>query len=213
MTSSTEGFEPRTDPRPADEPWGTVVWPVDPATRLSRDAISLALATTADAPELFAALDHDACWTHVRGRPESADALALTIAGAPDVGRWPWVVRLDGDVVGTTSFLDASAVDARLEIGFTCYAPHAWGTAVNPACKLLLMGWAFDLAGFGRVQMKTDVRNARSQRAIASLGATYEGTLRRYQRRQDGTVRDTVMFSVTAEDWPRVRARLEARLA
>ena len=83
---------------------------------------------------------------------------------------------------------------------------------VNPECKLLLMEWAFE-NGFGRVQLKTDIRNARSQQAIARLGATFEGVLRRYQRRQDGSVRDTVLFSVTAEQWPAVRAGLAARLA
>ena len=65
----------------------------------------------------------------------------------------------------------------------------------------------------GRVQLKTDVRNVRSQRAIARLGAQYEGVLRRYQRRSDGSIRDTVLFSVTAEDWPEVKQRLEQRLS
>ena len=212
MTSSTSPFEPLDDPRPADAPWAEARWPIDPETVLVRDAISLTLTTPDDAPELFDVLDDDRCWAHVRGRPVDVKQLSQTIRAAQGSGRWMWTVREGGAVVGTTSFLDVSPVDARLEIGFTCYAPHAWGTAVNPACKLLLMSWAFDTAGFGRVQMKTDVRNARSQRAIASLGATCEGLLRRYQRRQDGTVRDTVMFSVIAEEWPAVRARLEARL-
>lgn len=121
------------------------------------------------------------------------------------------MVRDAGTVVGTTSYLELSLPDARVEIGHTVYTPAVWGGTVNPACKLLLMGWAFD-HGFGRVQLKTDIRNLRSQRAIAKLGATYEGVLRRYQRRADGTVRDTVMFSVTAEEWPEVRERLETRL-
>ena len=122
------------------------------------------------------------------------------------------MVRRDGHVVGTTSYLDVSLADARLEIGSTAYSPAVWATEVNPASKLLLMTWAFD-HGFGRVQLKTDIRNRRSQAAIAKLGATYEGVLHRYQRRQDGTVRDTVMYSVTAEEWPGVRERLRARLA
>jgi RimJ/RimL family protein N-acetyltransferase len=88
-----------------------------------------------------------------------------------------------------------------------------WGTVVNPQTKLLLLGHAFDDLGAGRVQLKTDIRNVRSQQAIARLGATYEGVLRRYQRRADGTVRDTVLFSVIAEQWPSVRERLQARLA
>ena len=123
-----------------------------------------------------------------------------------------WTVRSAGAVVGTTSYLDVSLIDARLEIGFTAYAPRCWGTAVNPTCKFLLMSWAFEEAGFTRVQLKTDIRNLRSQAAIERLGAHREGVLRCYQRRQDGTLRDTVMYSVLLEEWPRVKLRLQDRL-
>ena len=105
-----------------------------------------------------------------------------------------------------------SPADARLEVGSTAYAPSRWAGPVNPATKLLVLGLAFERLGAGRVQLKTDVRNTRSQQAIARLGASYEGVLRRYQRRADGTVCDTVLFSVTAEQWPAVRAGLLARL-
>ena len=88
-----------------------------------------------------------------------------------------------------------------------------WGTVVNPETKLLLLSFAFETLGMGRVQLKTDVRNHRSQQAIHRLGATYEGVLRRYNRRRDGSVRDTVMFSVIAEDWPRVRDGLADRVS
>jgi RimJ/RimL family protein N-acetyltransferase len=178
---------------------------------LSLGAITLSQFVESDAADLFHALDHDACWDHVAGRPSDPSAYAAVLAQAPAAGRWPWVVRDAGTVVGTTSYLELSLPDARVEIGHTVYTPAVWGSTVNPACKLLLMGWAFD-HGFGRVQLKTDIRNLRSQRAIAKLGATYEGVLRRYQRRADGTVRDTVMFSVTAEEWPEVRERLEVRI-
>ena len=190
--------------------WPQAEWPPPPA--LEGAHVTLTQFVPDDAPELFAALDHDACWDHVAGRPSSPGEYAATLAQAPQAGRWPWVVRQDGQVVGTTSYLDVSLPDARLEIGSTAYSPSAWATEVNPECKLLLMSWAFD-HGFGRVQLKTDIRNRRSQAAIAKLGATYEGVLRRYQRRQDGTVRDTVMYAVTAEEWPGVRERLRARLA
>ena len=205
------GFVPRVDPRPDDGPWPTVQWPVEPSTVLTTAGVTLRLARPDDAVGVFAALDHDACWAHVRGRPESPDDVLRTIVGAAGQGRWMWVVERDGAIVGTTSFLEVSPVDARLEIGFTVYAPEVWASEVNPACKLLLMSWAFD-HGFGRVQLQTDIRNGRSQRAIARLGATYEGVLRRYQRRQDGSVRDTVVFSVTAEEWPNVRDGLRRRL-
>lgn len=198
------------DSRPDDVVWPQAEWP--PPHELVGDHVTLSQFVPADAPELYAALDHDACWDHVAGRPTSPEEYAATLAQAPQSGRWPWVVRRASEVVGTTSYLEVSLPDARLEIGSTVYSPSVWATEVNPECKLLLMTWAFD-HGFGRVQLKTDIRNRRSQAAIAKLGAAYEGVLRRYQRRQDGTVRDTVMFSVTAEEWPGVRERLRARLA
>ena len=198
------------DSRPDDVVWPQAEWP--PPHELVGDHVTLTQFVPADAPELYAALDHDACWDHVAGRPANPEEYAATLAQAPQAGRWPWVVRTASEVVGTTSYLDVSLPDARLEIGSTAYSPAVWATEVNPECKLLLMSWAFD-HGFGRVQLKTDIRNRRSQAAIAKLGATYEGVLRRYQRRQDGTVRDTVMYSVTAEEWPGVRERLRARLA
>ncbi len=198
------------DSRPNDSVWPQAEWP--PPHELFGDHVRLSQFVPDDGPELFAALDHDACWAHVAGRPHSAAQYAETLSQASAVGRWPWVVRVDDTVVGTTSFLDVSLPDARLEIGWTAYSPDVWACPVNPECKLLLMGWAFD-HDFGRVQFKTDIRNLRSQRAIIKLGATYEGVLRRYQRRADGTMRDSVFFSVIAEDWPSVRERLTRRLA
>ena len=180
-------------------------------TTLSVGSVELRPAVGEDGPELFRALDDDRVWAHVRGRPADEVEMSASLTAAASTGRHPWTVRLAGEVVGTTSYLEVSPVDARLEIGFTLYARHVWGTRVNPSCKYLLMDWAF-AHGFGRVQLKTDIRNERSQLAIARLGAQYEGVLRRYQRRQDGSVRDTVLFSVIAEEWPAVREGLLARL-
>ena len=206
------------DSRPDDVVWPHPEWPAP--HELGGDHIVLTQFVPDDAAALFVALDHDACWEHVAGRPTSPSQYADALSEAPSAGRWPWVIRTvqpvgqapAGAVVGTTSFFELSLHDARLEIGHTVYSPSVWATQVNPEAKLLLMSWAFD-HGFGRVQLKTDIRNRRSQRAIAGLGATYEGVLRRYQRRSDGTVRDTVLFSVTAEEWPAVKNRLQERLA
>jgi RimJ/RimL family protein N-acetyltransferase len=202
-----------SDPRPDDGPWPEVLWPVPADTHLERGGISLTLARPEDTSELFLALDDDRVWTHVRGRPATADELAASLANATATGRWPWIVRERDRVVGTTSYLEVSPIDARIEIGFTLYSAAVWGGDVNPTCKLLLMQWAFDAASFGRVQLKTDIRNARSQGAIARLGARPEGVLRRYQRRQDLSVRDTVVYSVIAEEWPDVKKGLIKRLA
>ena len=84
------------------------------------------------------------------------------------------------------------------------YGSRWWGTQVNPECKLLLLGHAFD-CGFGRVKIQTDAVNQRSQAAIAKLGATREGVLRRHTRRADGSFRDSVVFSVLRDEWPAVR--------
>ena len=160
-------------------------------------------------------------WMHLTVR---ASALGLgrcaTSSSDAQQSMHPWTVRLRsplrglpaGAVVGWSSYLEVSVPDARLEIGSTAYAPAVWASTVNPETKLLLLGHAFDTLGFGRVQLKTDVRNTRSQDAIARLGAVREGLLRRYQRRRDGSVRDTVLFSITDDEWPAVRDALRARL-
>ncbi len=200
----------------ADVAWPQMIWPVPSGIELSGATVRLAeLDPEADAAELFAALDHDQVWQHVSGRPASPAAYRDVLEARAQQPSWhQWTVRDrdTGAVVGTSSYLEASAVDARIEIGATAYAPPVWGTLVNPETKLLLLGLAFETMRAGRVQLKTDVRNLRSRQAIARLGARYEGTLRRYQRRADGTIRDTALFSITAEDWPTVQARLRARL-
>jgi N-acetyltransferase len=217
----TDRFAPVPDPRPDDRPWPALAWPPAPDLRLAgRFVVLTPVVPKHDAADLFAALDDDAVWRHVAGRPGIADDLARTLDGRLATGRLPWLVRLArplaglpaGAVVGTSSYLEVAVDDARLEIGATLYTPAVWGGPVNPEAKLLLLGHAFDVLGAGRVQLKTDVRNVRSQQAIARLGARYEGTLRRYQRRADGSVRDTLLFSVLAEEWPAVRDGLRARL-
>lgn len=212
-TNGEGGTGPLVDSRPGEPPWPSVTWPPPQDTVLKGARARLRLASPDDADALFTALDHDEVWTHVKGRPMASAELRQTIVESKSQGRWIWVVESGGEVVGSTSFLDISPVDARLEIGFTAYARHTWGTGVNAQCKLLLMSWAFEEGTFRRVQMKTDIRNARSQVAIARLGAQREGILRSYQRRQDGSIRDTVMFSVLAEEWPAIRARLTSFLA
>ena len=126
-----------------------------------------------------------------------------------------FTVRLvdSGRVVGTTSLGDVDLVNERVHLGWTGYAPDVWSTAVNPECKLLLLQHAFDDCGFGRVKIQTDAVNQRSQAAIAKLGATREGVLRAHGITRGGRIRDTVVFSVTAPEWPQVKERLLARLA
>lgn len=184
--------------------------------------------TPDDGPALFAALDDPRVWAagYAGGpaaRPADVEAMGPLIdAGvrARERGeRFACVVRLtgaelgpSGTVVGTSSLGDVDLVNERVHLGWTAYAPRWWGTAVNAECKLLLLGHAFDDCGFGRVKIQTDRLNERSQAAIAKLGATREGVLRRHMRRADGSFRDTVVYSVLVQEWPAVRAGLLARL-
>lgn len=217
-------FVPVVDPRPNDQAWSQAVgWPIKPETTLIGNAVRLTSSDPdADAAELFAALDDDLVWAHLAGRPRDIAGMAALLASRVGDPEWhPWTVRMAhplgelnvGAVVGLTCYLDVSTSDARGEIGSTMYAPSVWASAVNPECKLLLLQHAFEVMGWGRVQLKTDIRNHRSQAAIARLGAQYEGTLRRHHRRGDGTVRDSVFFSVLAQEWPMVRRNLVERLA
>ncbi len=136
-------------------------------------------------------------------------------------GRTAYAVRLAADghlgaagtLVGTSSLLEADLANEKIHLGSTLYGRRWWGTAVNPEAKLLLLQHCFDDCGYGRVKIQTDLLNTRSQAAIARLGAVREGVLRRDLRREDGTFRDTVVFSIVREEWPAVRAGLAARLA
>lgn len=115
-------------------------------------------------------------------------------------------------LAGSTSFLDIRSRDAGLEIGSTWYGKAFQRTHVNTATKLMLLTHAFDELGAVRVQLKTDARNTRSQRAIERLGAVQEGVLRCHMIYPNGFVRDSVMYSITRDEWPDVRVRLAAML-
>lgn len=127
--------------------------------------------------------------------------------------RLPFAVRWQGRIVGSTSYHDIVPAIARLEIGYTWYAKSMQRTALNTRCKLLLMSHAFDTLGAQLVGWRTDIHNLVSQRAIERLGALKDGVLRHHYPRRDGTVRDTVMYSMTAAEWPAARDRLRERLA
>ncbi|NEM91902.1 GNAT family N-acetyltransferase [Galbitalea soli] len=129
----------------------------------------------------------------------------------------PFAIRLlggahEGTIVGTTTLADFDETLEHAHIGWTAYDPRVWGTQVNVESKLLLLQLAFD-SGFGRVKIQADVLNERSRAAIAGLGATFEGVMRRDRPRADGSWRDSAIFSIVVEEWPEVRAGLEQRLA
>jgi RimJ/RimL family protein N-acetyltransferase len=126
----------------------------------------------------------------------------------------PWAVRdlKSGAIVGSTRYHDILAVSDRVEIGYTWYAQRCQRTHVNTACKLLLFTHGFEKLKCGVVGLRTDNFNFRSQKAIEALGAKKDGVIRHHAPRRDGSIRDTVMYSVLANEWPSVRKHLELRL-
>lgn len=155
-------------------------------------------------------------WYTVVPEPDQVAAyLAEAFEGQRAGHMLPWAVRElgTGRIVGSTRYHDIVVDVERVEIGYTWYAASWQRSHVNTACKLLLLGHAFETLGCRVVGLRTDNFNLASQRAIEGLGAKWDGVIRRHRRRRDGTVRDTVMYSILVEEWPDVKRHLALRLA
>ena len=153
-------------------------------------------------------------FTSVPAPGETAAYIDAALQGQKDGHMLPWVV-LDlksRNVVGSTRYHDIVAAADRVEIGYTWYAKRCQRSHVNTACKLLLFAHAFESVGCAVVGLRTDNFNFASQRAIEALGAKKDGVIRRHWPRRDGSVRDTVLYSVLAAEWPDVKRHLEMRL-
>ena len=154
-------------------------------------------------------------YTVVPAPEETKGYIADALAGQKAGHMQPWAVReLTTDtIIGSTRYHDIVADIDRVEIGYTWYAATWQRSHVNTTCKLLLMTHAFETLGCKVVGLRTDNFNFASQRAIEALGAKKDGVLRHHRIRRDGTVRDSVMYSILASEWPDVKRHLEFRLA
>jgi len=152
--------------------------------------------------------------TSVPAPGETAAYIAAALKGQANGDMLPFVVRegASGRIVGSTRYHDIVPAIERLEIGYTWYARSAQRTHVNTAAKRLMLAHAFEVLGARLVGWRTDNFNFASQRAIERLGARRDGVLRHHALRRDGTVRDTVMYSLSAAEWPEVRAHLDHQL-
>lgn len=152
--------------------------------------------------------------------PEDAAELARATFGG-STGKIRYAIRLVGDsdlgaagtLVGTSGLSEIDLRNESTHIGGTLYGSRWWGSQVNPEAKMLLLAHCFDDCGLGRVKIQTDRLNTRSQAAIARLGAAREGVLRRHMKREDGSFRDTVVYSILKDEWPEVKSRLLERLS
>jgi RimJ/RimL family protein N-acetyltransferase len=138
---------------------------------------------------------------YIRTALDTADRFAFAVLDAAS-----------GAVLGTTSYHDIVPAIDRVEIGYTWYAKSVQRSHVNTSCKLLLLGHAFDTLGCAVVGLRTDNFNNASQAAIERLGARKDGVIRHHAPRRDGTVRDTVMYSIVRGEWPEIRAQLRYKL-
>lgn len=193
---------------------------ITPCLTLTGRHVRLEPLDPAHGPDLTATGAEEEIWRYMPAvPPKDGAAMAAMVSAAlreAERGvRQPFaIIRLDtGRAVGSTSYLDIAPEHRRIEIGWTWLGAEARRTAINTECKYLLLKHAFETLGCQRVQLKTDARNLRSQAAIKRIGAKREGVLRRHMVMPDDQVRDTVMFSIVAEEWPAVKTRLEANLA
>lgn len=154
-------------------------------------------------------------YTSVPAPDETERYIEAALAGQHAGHMLPWVVcELTSDtVIGSSRYHDVVAAVDRVEIGYTWYARRWQRSHVNTACKLLLLAHAFEVLNCAVVGLRTDNFNFASQRAILALGAKRDGVIRHHAPRRDGSVRDTVIFSILASEWPDVQRHLEYRLA
>lgn len=170
------------------------------------------------APGLAQAAADGELWTlrvtSVPGPGAVEDYVRQALAGQSAGHMLPFAVidAASGQVIGSTRYHDIVAAIARLEIGYTWYARSRQRSHVNTACKLLLLSYAFDTLGAAVVGWRTDNFNFASQRAIERLGAHRDGVLRHHALRVDGSVRDTVMYSLMAGEWPEIERHLDHQL-
>jgi RimJ/RimL family protein N-acetyltransferase len=191
---------------------------LEPVT-LTGELVTLSPLAAGDAAGLAAAAGDGRLWelwyTAVPTPEAMADDVARRLAARDAGTALPFTVRRTdtGAVIGSTNYLDIDAETPRLEIGGTWNAVSAQRTGTNAESKMLLLGHAFEVLGCLAVEFRTHWHNVQSRTAIARLGAKQDGVLRNHRRLPDGSLRDTVVFSVTDAEWPAVRAGLRHRLA
>jgi N-acetyltransferase len=183
---------------------------VEPVTLEARGVRLAPLALEHEAGLKAAAADGELWKLRVTSVPEPHETRGYIETALATANRFAFAVTdvASGEVLGTTSYHDIVPNLKRVEIGYTWYAARCQRTHVNTTCKLLMLTHAFDTLGCNIVGWRTDNFNHASQRAIERLGARKDGVLRGHALRRDGTIRDTVMYSLAAGEWPEVKAQL-----
>jgi len=190
---------------------------IEPVT-LTGTHVSLTPLTVDDAPALAAAAADGNLWnlwyTTVPAPGDERTYIEKALELTEQNAAMPFAVRdASGEIVGSTRYMNVDVANRRLEIGSTWYAKRVQRTPLNTEAKLLLLAHAFDKLDAIAVEFRTHFMNQQSRAAIARLGAKQDGILRSHQLGRDGVLRDTVVFSIIASEWPAVRANLQHKLA
>jgi len=191
---------------------------VEPVTLAGRHATLSPLAREHEAAVKAAAADGQLWrlwYTGVPAPDQTAGWIEAALAMRESQGALPFVIRdnASGDIVGSTRYFNVEAAHRRLEIGHTWHAQRVQRTAINTEAKLLLLTHAFETLNCIAVEFRTNFFNFQSRRAIERLGAKQDGILRNHQLTPDGTLRDTVVFSIISGEWPAVKRNLQFLLS
>lgn len=187
-------------------------------TELHNDQVILKPLEESDIEGIFKVAAEPEIWTYLSVTLENIDDVKkyvkTALANKEKESEFTFVIidSKTNEIIGSTRFMDIDPNHNRLEIGSTWLTPAYWRTAINTNCKYLLLQYCFEILHLNRVQIKTDHNNIRSQKAIERIGAQKEGILRNHMIRKDGTIRDTVMYSITNEEWGEVKERLNRLL-
>lgn len=186
--------------------------------KIENDVVCLRLVEIEDIKEILEVAKDERIWTYMSDylmTEEAVEAYVKKAIAERELGLSFKFVIIDqqtGKIVGSTSFINIVEPHKRLEIGATWLCPAVWHTAINTNCKYLLFKYCFEELRLNRVEIKTGHENLRSQKAIERIGARKEGVLRNHMVQRNGAIRHTVMYSITEEDWPEVKARFENTL-
>ena len=185
---------------------------------LENDLIMLRLMELSDVDEIYEVATDERIWEHIAyalSTKEEVEKYVHSQVRLNESEERLVLVIIDQEtnkIIGSTSIYEISKEHSRCEIGSTWLTPSYWRTAVNTNCKYLLLQHVFETLELERVQLKTDNLNIRSQNAIMRIGAKFEGRLRSHMRRKDGTMRDTMLYSIIREEWPAIKGMLEKRM-
>lgn len=182
-------------------------------SKLENNCVILKPMVLEDVEGIYKAGADERIWKHMSvclTTREAVEQYVIQAIAEQEAGSaYPFVIihPKDNEIIGATWFLDISMSHKRLEIGSTWLNPNYWQTEINTNCKYLLLKYCFEELQWNRVQIKTDHENVRSQKAIERIGAFKEGVLRNHMIRRNGTIRHTVMYSITSEEWPNLQKK------